>query len=190
MRTASLRVALASAFGLLSLTVLSAARAWPCVPQPFVTVAPRASGSPGTEVTVEGTGFDSGPAEIRWNAVDGPRLASTNGPNFSLSVAIPNAPPGLYLLVVLSRGADGGVTQKASSSFDVREDANTNPATPPRSEAPPPGGPGSSEVDGSSPVATVAGIALAGLALAILGGVVGAKVSSRLRTPPSSLTKQ
>lgn len=162
-------------WGFVALALLAVGRAWACVPQPFVTVEPRASGPPGTEVTVEGTGFGSDPVEIRWNTLDGQRLASTGGPNFSLSVAIPDVPPGLYQIVVLSRDADASVTQKALAPFDVREDGSA--VVSPRSEGQPVDAPGSPDDDDSSPIPTFVAIALGGLTLTVLGGAVGATVS-------------
>lgn len=98
----------------------SAGVAWACVPQAkLVTVHPRSSGPPGTEVTVSVLGFDPGRSEIRWNAVDGPLLGSANGPDFSASVAIPAVADGLYHLIVLSRSSGGMIGNTSSVSFQV-----------------------------------------------------------------------
>lgn len=100
----------------------AASAAWACVPQPrLIAVLPQASGPTGTQVTVQGVGFDPPPAriEIRWNAVDGPELGRAENADFSVPVVIPDAPPGMYGLLVMSRGADGVLGNTGRATFEV-----------------------------------------------------------------------
>ena len=56
--------------------VLFAAAAWACVSGPVANLS-TISAKPGQEVTITGTGFQAtNPAEVRFNALDGPVLAS------------------------------------------------------------------------------------------------------------------
>lgn len=146
---------------------LAAPLAWACVPQPLlVTVQPRGSGPPGTEVTVSALGFDPGRAEIRWNAVDGKLLAAPDGPDFSAPVVIPQASEGLYHLVVLARSAGGEIGNTAAVSFYVTAEAGAAPPAPRRwvaEEAPS----SSSSADAGTAVAAGTGAAVA---LAVAGG--------------------
>lgn len=94
-----------------------------CVPQPLITLQPQASGPVGTQVTVNALAVN-GPAEIRWNGVDGERLGDGTGPAFLAAVTIPDVPAGLYSIVVLERQADGSVGSTGRASFEVtRPDA-------------------------------------------------------------------
>lgn len=169
----------------LALALFWASVAWACVPQPLLAVVPRASGRPGAEVTVHGLSFGPGKVEVRWNALDGPHLADSTGPDFSVSVKVPEVPTGLYALVVLTRGPDGSITQRASTAFDVRPEGNSD--TPPLSDVRPTVQAGPSDGDGAWTVPSVVGISAGGLAVAIVGGLVGAKASSRRSGSPASL---
>lgn len=97
------------------------ASAWACVPQPGILVQPTSSGAAGTEVTIIGKAFGDAMAEIRWNALDGELLGALPGPDFTTSVTIPQAPPGLYTLIAIVRGADGSVADTARAPFEVVE---------------------------------------------------------------------
>ncbi len=90
------------------------------MPQPrLITLQPRSSGPPGTSLTVAALGFDPGRAEIRWNAGDGELLGTANGPDFSVSVTIPQVTEGLYHLVVLARSPSGEIGNTNTVSFEV-----------------------------------------------------------------------
>lgn len=95
------------------------ASAFACIPQPLLSVQPRASGTPGTKVTAEGTGFGSGTIEIRWNSTTGAELARTVGPNFSADLAIPAVADGLYVILAFSRTASGGIDSAVRAEFLV-----------------------------------------------------------------------
>lgn len=72
-------------------------------------------------VTVQGVGFDPPPArtEIRWNSPDGPELGRAEQADFAVAVTIPDAPSGLYGVLVMSRGADGVLGNTARATFQV-----------------------------------------------------------------------
>ncbi len=109
-----------AAYAFLGLVLGGASVASACVPQPnLVVVQPRSSGPPGTEVTVEAVGLDAGPAEVRWNSAGGPLLAEARGPSFSVPVRVPDASPGLYAVVVLSRQPGGGIGNTGTVAFQV-----------------------------------------------------------------------
>lgn len=100
-------------------SVLVAATSWACVPSPIVVAHPAASGPPGTEITLEGAHFRPQPVEVRWNAVDGPLLATATGMQFAVKVTIPASPAGLYSIFVLSRNADAGLNDSALLQYQV-----------------------------------------------------------------------
>ncbi len=135
--------------------------AWACVPQPrLVMLSPMASGPAGTRITVEGVGFDTPPnsIDVRWNSATGAQLGVASGPSFSLDVTIPSAEPGLYRIIVLSRGPDGNIGNTGAASFQVTGAA---PATSPAPES----GAASSveaETDSVSPAPVVFGLAAGG----------------------------
>lgn len=109
-----------AACGILGVALGGASLASACVPQPnLVVLQPRSSGPPGTEVTVEGVGLDPGPAEVRWNGAGGPLLGEATGPSFSVPVKIPEASPGLYIVVVVSRQPGGGIGNTGTVGFQV-----------------------------------------------------------------------
>lgn len=142
----------------------AAGLAWACVPQPrLITVQPRASGPAGSEVTVASLGFDPGRAEVRWNAADGDLLASAEGPDFSVPVKIPEAPDGVYHVVVLARSPGGEIGNTASVSFQVTSSATASDSPAPR---PPAGGgltPSRSSISTGAVLLAGAAGALAGL---------------------------
>ncbi len=147
--------------------------AWACVPQPLISVQPRASGPSGSDVTVEALAV-SGAAEIRWNGVDGPLLATATGPSFSVPVSLPDAPPGLYAIVVFERGADGSVGSSGRAAFQITGDADQSSAVMQPAPPGPPSSPGR-----SSFAPAPAALALAGAGLVIAGGLGGALLSRR-----------
>lgn len=119
----------------LAALLAGAAVALACVPQPLITLHPRASGRPGARVTLEGLAFPAGdPVEVRWNGVDGPILARAVGPSLSVALKVPRVSDGLYGVVALSRPADGGVGSSASAMFQVTERHADAAASAPRSQ--------------------------------------------------------
>ena len=104
--------------------------AWACVPQPLVTISPRASGPVGSRVTVNVVGISNNATnEIRWIGIDGPQLGTGNGAVFSTTVTIPSAPDGLYAVVVLERMADGSVGSTGRAAFLVTAAGGAGPAS-------------------------------------------------------------
>lgn len=153
--------------------VAAAVGAWACVPFPMLSVEPSASAAPGTEVTVEGLDFGSAPVELRWNALDGPLLAKTQGPIFSTPVTVPESPAGIYTIVGLGRAPDGSVGAKTAASFQVTGPAAPSPDVPATVAA----DSGGDDSDDDGPSTAV--VALGGLVLAVAGGFVGATVAGR-----------
>jgi hypothetical protein len=102
--------------GALGVLVAVAAGAWACVSGPSVTLS-TVHARPGEEVTLTMRDFRrADPIMVRWNALDGPVLATFehpgNGVPFQGTVAVPEtAGPGNYVLVFTQQGADGKLTQ-------------------------------------------------------------------------------
>ncbi|MBW3643194.1 MAG: hypothetical protein KY447_09800 [Actinobacteria bacterium] len=89
-----------------------------CTAQPQVSYSllPE-SAAPGSSVTVRGAAVNTKlPVEIRWNGVNGALLAAATPVNGTLSVPVqvPDVPPGIYSLVLVT--GDAGV---ARTSFEV-----------------------------------------------------------------------
>lgn len=160
-------------------------RAWACVPQPLVSLQPTGSGPAGGEVTVNGVSV-AGDAEIRWNGLQGPLLATVAGPAFTSKVKVPAADPGLYTIIVLERTPSGGVGSTGRAAYLVTSGgpapapgAATPPAgTEPTGEAPVATG---SRGDGLSPVLAGAG----GVVLLALGAVGGLLLSGKRSSQPA-----
>src|SRR5215213_2905495 len=73
----------------LALPLTLASLAWACVPQGGVKLS-QSSVAPQAVVTVEVTGFPNDElVNLRWNAPDGPILASGTGPAFNANITVP-----------------------------------------------------------------------------------------------------
>lgn len=97
--------------------------------QTLLYVRPQPSGPPGSEVVLVGFGFDEDkPIEVRWASADGRQVGAAVGPDFSLSIAIPQVDPGLYSLVAVSRGANGELGTAARADFLVTATGSSAPA--------------------------------------------------------------
>ena len=95
--------------------LVAGATAWACVSGPAVNLS-TVNAKPGQEVTVNGTNFSkSDPVTVRWNALDGPVLATFDrGPNNTVTGAftVPqDAKAGNYVVVFSQSGADGKLSQ-------------------------------------------------------------------------------
>lgn len=169
-----------AASGPLVVAVVSSSIAWACVPQPLITLSPMASGTAGTEVTANGYSVN-GRAELRWNALDGPLLATAQGPVFSAPVKIPPAAPGLYTVLVLERGASGAIAGTGRAAFEVTSDIPPppSPVQPSTTIA----APRSSSTSVPAGAAALGGAAL--LTLGALGGTVAARRRSSRQPTPS-----
>ncbi len=163
----------------LAAALLAASVAWGCIPQPLISVQPRSSGPAGSQVTVEGLAI-SGGAEIRWNSVEGPRLATASGPHFSVPVTIPQAPEGLYTVIVVERTPNGDLGSSGRAAFLV-----TPAGTGAGPEAPSGGGGESPTTVASGPAPSSGpgvGMVAAGAAgIAVLAGLGAAWLSRRRR---------
>lgn len=167
--------------------------AWACIPQArLVVITPQASGPAGSQVIVQGIGFDSPPSstEIRWNTAEGPVLGKSDQADFALAVTVPEAPPGSYGILVMSRGADGVLGNTGRATFEV----TTGQPPPIGSTSPAPGAtPTSSPGPTFAPAPTVVvgdsgpsglTLALAAMALVAAGVFVGTLVPPRSRPTP------
>lgn len=130
--------ALITSIGVLAALASFAALAWACTPQARLTTAGPSSGPAGSSVTLTGTQFvngDVGNVEITWSASGGGgkvALGTATGPDFSTTVTVPDAPPGIYYFTATStaRDASGNPVGSASRAFDLT-------AAAPPAEAPP-----------------------------------------------------
>ncbi len=173
---------LTSALGLL-VVILTAGKAWACVPQPFIFLEPASSGPPGSEVTVQGLRFGEPDIEIRWQTPDGPTLATATGTDFSVPVTIPQVPPGLYALLVIARAPGGGIDSVQPAVFQVTEEGSSGasqqlPQESPREQPGEDVGPAPSSAS-PSPVGDVAVLAAGVAALLALGGLCGNRLARR-----------
>lgn len=107
-----------------SVPLSMAAAAYGCaLPKTLLVIGSRSSGPPGSEVMVQGIGLAEAPVELRWNATDGPTLTTTSGPDFRMPVTIPQVEDGLYSVVAVARLRDGGISNLASTPFQVQRSA-------------------------------------------------------------------
>ncbi len=91
--------------------VLMGAAAWACVSGPVVNLS-TISAKGGQEVGITGTGFQPGnQVNVRWNALDGPVLATVAPPiasgNLDAKFTVPaGTQPGSYVVIVTQTMAD------------------------------------------------------------------------------------
>jgi hypothetical protein len=88
----------------------------PAAAAPELTVSP-ASGPPGTEFVVSGSGFAALPVEIRWGGLSGPVIATATGPAFSVPAVVPESLPNS--VPVMAVVTDGSSVSTSSASFQV-----------------------------------------------------------------------
>jgi len=110
-----------------------AAAAFACVSGPVVNLS-TINAKAGQEVGITGTGFQAtNQARIRWNALDGPILATVAAPitggaltaNFTVPAT---AKPGSYVVVVDQTKADGSLSlSPIRAVMNVTGDAGANP---------------------------------------------------------------
>ena len=113
--------------------VLLASAAWACVSGPVVNLS-TISAKPGQEVTITGTGFQTGnQANVRWNALDGPVLATVappvTGGNLSATFTVPQGTqPGSYVVIVTQTKEDGSLSlSPIRAVMSVTGDAGAQP---------------------------------------------------------------
>jgi hypothetical protein len=175
-----------------------------------------ASGPPGTEFVISGTGFASAPVELHWGGQSGPIIASAVGPEFSVKATVPDAPPNSHPVVAVV--TQGTSVSTSSASFQVTtgevpapvvEETTTTsttvtPATtPPPTTATPSTAPAAIElpaaggsstdrrvsggVDGGVGDTTDGGSTNAGAATAAPSAGAGSTPTSTVLTPPASV---
>ena len=126
------RWALASA-GSAAAGVVMAAAAFACVSGPVVNLS-TINAKAGQEVGITGTGFQAAnTAVVRWNALDGPVLATVappiTGGALSASFTVPEGTKaGSYVVIVSQTKADGSMSlSPIRAVMNVTGEAGTNP---------------------------------------------------------------
>ena len=114
--------------------VFMAATAWACVSGPVVNLS-TINAKAGQEVTATGTGFRNTTDQllVRWNALDGPVLATQappiTGGNLNATFTVPEGTtPGSYMVIVTQTKADGSLSlSPIRAVMSVTGEAGTNP---------------------------------------------------------------
>ena len=96
--------------------LLAGAAAWACVSGPAINLS-TVNAKPGQEVTINGTNFSKpDPVQVRWNALDGPILATFAPPQSGAvtgTITVPaDAKAGNYVLILSQTSADGKLSQQ------------------------------------------------------------------------------
>lgn len=123
---------LAIAFGVATMVLGGAAAAWACTPNADIASVSPQKGPAGTAVTISGEAYSNGAVEIRWGSATGLELATVTGPNFTTTVTIPGANPGLYSLVAVDRQTG----TPRSGFFQVTPAVAEEPPPPPPVDPP------------------------------------------------------
>lgn len=113
-------VAVVFAFALASASV-----AWGCAsiqPKLTGTEGQTSSGPAASQVTITGKDFGAGPVEVRWNSKTGQLLGQAMGPNFSVSIKIPDAAVGVHHILASS------TTARQTMPFEVTKSPTASPA--------------------------------------------------------------
>ena len=114
--------------------VFMAAAAWACVSGPVVNLS-TINAKAGQEVTVTGTGFRATTDQVvvRWNALDGPIVATQappiTGGNLNATFTVPEGTTaGSYVVVVTQTKDDGSITlSPIRAVMNVTGESGTNP---------------------------------------------------------------
>jgi hypothetical protein len=112
--------------------LLAGAAAWACVSGPAINLS-TVNAKPGQDVTVTGTNFSKNdPVTVRWNALDGPVLATFAPPqsgNVSGVITVPaDAKAGNYVLILTQSSPDGKLSQQPIRALlTVTPDGAANP---------------------------------------------------------------
>lgn len=124
---------MAAVGAVMAATLGIAGASWACTSSASLSSSPN-YGPTGSNVTVTGSSFTDGRVEIRWNAVSGPLIGEATGPNFSITVKIPNAVQDNYVILAVATDASG-VTWKMATPFEVTAAGavQTQPNRPSRS---------------------------------------------------------
>jgi hypothetical protein len=166
-----------------------ASAAWACTSIASLNLS-SATGKAGDTVTVDGSSFspDPGPIHsvvVHWNGITGPVLATLTpdaSGTISGSFAIPDAPPGVYVVVATQDDGKGGQSfgTPARAGFQILGNAVSQPSR----AAPAPVGslPSSSSTSGGLIALTVI-LGVAGLGLFGAGAGAFARHSRRRAVP-------
>lgn len=112
-------VALASVAALIPAVVV-AGLAWACTPQAEFTQFSPSSGGPGTVVTIAGRNFVANqPITIHWGSASGPVIGTAQGPEFSTTVTVPQAPGDVYAIVAVTTGPNPSLTGQGRGAFTM-----------------------------------------------------------------------
>ena len=112
--------------------LLAGAAAWACVSGPAINLS-TVNAKPGQDVTVTGTNFSKNdPVTVRWNALDGPVLATFAPPqsgSVSGVITVPaDAKAGNYVLILTQSSPDGKLSQQPIRALlTVTPDGAANP---------------------------------------------------------------
>jgi hypothetical protein len=138
-------------------------------------------------VTVRGTAFGSQPVEIRWNTLDGPKLATVQGPDISANITIPPSADGLYSILAFERRPDGSVGSSGRAAFQVTSTGGPTPVASPQGATSTTNGPSGTQTQKSSSGLSTGVATFGGAVLLVAGLIVGSLLGRRRDgTPPSS----
>ncbi|MGH9226392.1 MAG: hypothetical protein ACRD2W_21970 [Acidimicrobiales bacterium] len=103
------------AAGTVGIVVGAAATAFACVSGPAINLS-TTNAKPGQEVTIKGTNFrQADPVTVRWNALDGPVLATLDKPQSGVvtgTFTVPaDAKAGHYVVILSQSKPDGKLSQ-------------------------------------------------------------------------------
>ena len=120
------RRAAAGGLGLAVLVAVALLGVGPAGAATEVRLSP-ASGPPGTEFVITGTGFAPGVVELHWGSQSGPVIATAMGPDFSVPATVPDSPPNSHPVVAVV--TEGGSVSTSSASFQVTAATDDAPPT-------------------------------------------------------------
>lgn len=176
--------------GLISagVVVIFTAAAWACVSGPALTLS-KSTAQAGEEIGISGTGwrFKADPVTIRFNALDGPVLATApvQAGNFSTNIAAPEGTkPGNYVIIASQHAPDGSLSQQpARILLTVVGEAGATPvlgepAGAPDSAPRPALATSDDSISGSTLVLIALGVAGTGMFLAGLAALVASRRST------------
>lgn len=187
------RVVATGVVGALACAVMAAGLAWACTPQAQFTRFSPASGAPGTQVTVTGDNFSDVAVTIHWGSASGPVIGTAQGPTFTTTVTVPQAPGDVYAIVAVAIGPTTLTSGQAVGSFTMVQpaqpasgstSASTSGATPSGQAATPnpqSGGRTSATANGAPATATQRG-----KTAATVSGATSSRPSFPQRRPVAS----
>ena len=109
--------------GVLTALLGGASAAWACTGQPRVFTVSQAAAPQGTTVEARGEAASANtPIAIRWNELEGEVLGTGVTDSlgaFSVPITLPQAPPGIYSLVLTGDASAGRTTVEISAPGDA-----------------------------------------------------------------------